>query len=128
VNWIATHHAQIVYAVGGAFAILNFIIKVLLTFRPLTDWVAIAERRPRVAALVRLLGAIGIQPIAVAQAFVDFVRGHASPGTLADARAFQVSASRPVIAPKSLRPRALDARTVDTLPPPPISTKKDIFS
>ena len=80
-------HAEIVYAIGALFTALNLAIRLALFFHPLADWVAIAQRQPRLAALVRLLDALGISPVSVLQAFVDLVRGEASKGTLASARA-----------------------------------------
>ena len=99
VAFVQSHHAQIAYSIGVMFMVANFAIKFLLYLHPLTDWVTIAEENPRVAALVRLMGALGIQPIAVLQALVDFVRGHASPGTMAFAKSFATSASAPLISP-----------------------------
>lgn len=97
-SWIAAHHAYAVEAAGGALFVINLMLKLM----PLQNWVALAERSPRIAALVRLLGGLGIQPITVLQAFIDFLRGHTSPGGAAEARAFQISASKPLIAPKTL--------------------------
>lgn len=96
--WLAAHHAQIMYGLGLLLALLNLLIKVALWAHPLTDWVALGERNPRVASLVRLLNAVGVSPVAVLQAAIDFVRGQASPGTRAFTRSFAVSASRPLLA------------------------------
>jgi len=100
--WLAAHHALVLYLVGGFFAAANLAIKVALYFHPLADWVALAEKNPRVAALARLMSAVGVQPVAVLQAIVDFVRSKASPGTLAFARSQATEASRPLIAPPDL--------------------------
>jgi hypothetical protein len=100
-------HPEVI--VGAFFGVLNAIITFLLYLNPsLANWVSIAEKSPRIASLVRLLGALGIQPIQALQAIIDFVRGHASPGTLASAKNLQVSSSRPLISPASPSP-----------PPPP---------
>jgi len=100
VMYLTVHHAQITYATGAFFVFLNGLITLLLRLNPnLSDWVTVAEKNPRVAALVRLLGALGIQPVQGLQAFIDFVRGHASPGTLASAKTLQVSSSKPVFSP-----------------------------
>lgn len=99
VAYLTEHHAQIVYTAGGLLAALNVIITLALRFRPLTDWVALAERSPRIAALVRLMGALGIQPVPALQALIDFIRGSASPGTVAAAKTLAVSSSAPLIAP-----------------------------
>ena len=97
--WLTAHHAQLAYSLGLLLALANGAIKIALWMHPLADWVVIAQKRPRIAALVRLLGALGIQPVAVLQAIVDFVRGKTSPGGVADAKAFATSASKPLIAP-----------------------------
>jgi hypothetical protein len=98
-TWLATHHAQLVYLASGALALLNAAIKLALWLHPVSDWVSIAERKPRVAALVRLMSAIGINPVSVLQSMVDLIRGQASPGTIASAKAYAVSASKPLIVP-----------------------------
>jgi len=102
--WIAAHHADFTEA---AMCVL-FVVNLMLKLMPLQNWVELAERSPRVAALVRLLGGLGIQPITVLQALIDLLRGTASPGTLAEVKAFQVSASKPLIAPPAPRPAAND--------------------
>jgi hypothetical protein len=96
VAFIALHHVQIVYLGGLTLATLNTIIQVALRLQPLADWVAVAERWPRVAALVRVLGAIGIQPIPVLQALIDLLKGTASRGTLSSAKTLAVSSSAPL--------------------------------
>lgn len=105
--WIAAHHGAIVEAGALFFLVANGAIKIALYLHPLADWVTIAERNPRVAALVRLMSAMGLSPVAILQALVDFVRGHASPGTRAFTRAFAVSASKPLISPAQPGPSYL---------------------
>lgn len=100
--WLSAHHALVLYVTGGLFALANLAIKVALYYHPLADWVTLAEQNPRVAALARLMAALGIQPVAVLQSIVDFIRSKASPGTLAFARSQATSASRPLIAPPDL--------------------------
>jgi hypothetical protein len=87
------------YALGIVAMVLNVVIKLALRAHSLEEWLAIAEKKPRVAALVRLLDALGISPISVVQSLIDLVRNTASPGTMASARAMSVSASKPLIAP-----------------------------
>jgi hypothetical protein len=101
-EFFRAHHAEIVYSAGLALAALNVAITFALRFAPLTTWVTIAEKSPRVAALVRLMGALGIQPVPVLQALIDLIRGNASPGTLASAKTLDVSSSKPLIAPPAL--------------------------
>jgi hypothetical protein len=95
------HHAQITYALATFLFILNLVIKIALWLHPIADWVALAQKRPRLAALLRLSLALGINPISVLQSIVDIVRNAASPGTVASMQAFKVSASAPLIASKS---------------------------
>jgi hypothetical protein len=64
---------------------------------------------PRMAAFIRLLGALNIQPLQSLQSVVDLVRGTASPGTVAAQKALSVQTSLPLIAPPS--------RGVSELPP-----------
>lgn len=98
-EYLKAHHAAIAYTGGGILAALNIVITYMLKIESLQDWVAVAEKNPRIAALVRLLGAVGIQPIPVLQALIDLIRGTASPGTLASAKTLAVSSSTPIIAP-----------------------------
>jgi hypothetical protein len=98
--WFAVHHADFVEVAMGVLFVVNLLLKIM----PLTDWVTLAEKSPRVAALVRLLGGLGIQPVTVLQALIDLLRGSTSPGGAAAAKAFQVSASKPLIAPPSPKP------------------------
>lgn len=97
--WYASHHAEVHEIIGLTFLLINGLVTLMLRIQPLTNWVAVAERSPRIAALVRLLGALGIQPVQILQALVDLLRGTASPGTLASAKTLQVSSSKPLIAP-----------------------------
>jgi hypothetical protein len=96
------------------FGLLNLAITIALRFHPLVQWVDIAQRRPRLAAAVRLMKALGIDPVAALQALADFVRNEASPGTKASAAAFQVQASKPLFAPAG----GIPASQVTTLSPP----------
>jgi hypothetical protein len=98
--WIAAHHADFTEA---AMCVL-FVINLMLKLMPLANWVELAEKSPRIAAFVRLLGGLGIQPVTVLQALIDLLRGTASPGTIASAKAFQVSAAKPLIAPPTPKP------------------------
>lgn len=41
------------------------------------EWEVLAEKNPRYAAFARMLRAIGLDPVKLIVAFVDFVRGHA---------------------------------------------------
>jgi len=104
-DFVAANHATIAYSVGVFLATLNMAIKLALYFHPLADWVTIAEKRPRVAALVRLLDAVGISPVTVLQAVIDLIRGEASKGAVASAKALQVSASKPLISPPVNQPK-----------------------
>jgi hypothetical protein len=104
---IKTHHSQIVYATGILLAIINLSIKLALNLHPLTDWVALAQTKPRLAALIRLSEALGINPISALQSLIDFFRKEASPGTLAAAKAIGVSAATPLIAPKGAVSKSL---------------------
>lgn len=122
-QYLAAHHAQIAYTLGGIFMVLNFTIKIALRFHPIEDWVLVAERYPRIAAIVRLLEALGISPISAIQSVIDFIRNEASPGTIAAAQALKVSASRPVIAPRGA---ALRQRVTPTDPTVVISAKPDV--
>jgi hypothetical protein len=101
IAWFVAHKHEIVYGVGAFVTALNLVITFMLRLAPLTSWVAVAERSPRVAAFVRLMGALGIQPLPVIQALIDLIRGTASPGTLASAKTLQVSSAKPLIAPAS---------------------------
>jgi hypothetical protein len=82
------------------FGLLNITIKIMLRIHPVADWVDLAERRPRLLALLRLCKAIDIDPIALVQSVIDLVRGEASKGTVASMAASGVSASKPMISPR----------------------------
>lgn len=99
IAWLTAHSTQIGYVVGAGITAMNLLIKLALWLHPVADWVAIAQRRPRLAALVRLLDALGISPISAVQAAIDLVRNEASKGTIAQAKALAVSASKPLISP-----------------------------
>ncbi len=99
VGFVTDHHGFVVEIGGALLAILNVVITMALRIEPLQDWVSVAEKSPRIAAFVRLLGASGIQPVPVLQALIDLIRGQASPGTLASAKTLQVSSSKPLISP-----------------------------
>jgi len=104
-NWIVMHHGQIVgYLVEGS-VVLNGVIQFALYLQPLSSWLAMAERRPRVAALVRLLLAVGVNPLSALQSVIDLVRNEASKGSLASAKALEVSVSRPLISPPKGSPQ-----------------------
>jgi hypothetical protein len=93
------HAAAIHLAVPIVCGALYTVIQVMLRLAPLASWVAIAEKSPRVASFVRLLGALGIQPLPALQALIDMLRGQASPGTVASAAALEVSSAKPLISP-----------------------------
>ena len=95
--FIQTHHAQIAYTVGFLIMVANVGIKLVLRIHPLAEWLIIAEKRPRLAALARLLDSLGISPISVVQSLIDFIRNESSPGTVAATKALGVSASKPLI-------------------------------
>jgi hypothetical protein len=125
-KFVRDHHAQIAYSATTALAALNLVITFALRIMPLDGWVVFAERNPRVAALVRLLGALGIMPVPVLQALLDIIRGTASPGTTAAAKALSVSSSKPVFSPptpKSDRPTPRDPMK----PPPPALIVSALF-
>lgn len=99
-NWILAHHVLLAYSSGAFFFTLNLAIKVALYFHPITDWVALAQKNPRLVSLMRLSLALGINPVSVLQSIVDLVRAEASKGTLASVKATAISASKPLISPR----------------------------
>lgn len=101
IAFYAAHHAEVHEVLALVFLLVNGLITIMLRLAPLTSWVAIAEKNPRIAAIVRLLGAVGIQPVQILQSLIDLLRGTASPGTLASAKTLQVTSSAPLIAPAS---------------------------
>ena len=95
----AANHAEIHEIAAGVLLFLNVLVTFMLRLAPLQNWLEFAEKNPRVAAFVRLLGALGIQPLSILQALLDILRGTASKGTLASAKSLQVSVASPVISP-----------------------------
>lgn len=53
------------------------IINALLRKRTVAEWEAIAEKHPRYAAFARLMRSVGLDPVKLAESFVDLVRGEA---------------------------------------------------
>jgi hypothetical protein len=100
-HWYVAHRAEVHEIIAGVLLVLNVVVTFMLRLAPLTNWVNVAEKSPRLAAVVRLLGALGIQPVQLVQALVDLLRGSVSPGTLASAKTLQISSSAPLIAPPS---------------------------
>jgi len=82
---------------ASVLAAINFLIKWMLILHPVADWVALAEKNPRLASLARLMLALGINPVSAVQALVDLLRGTASPGLKASVKSAVVSASAPLI-------------------------------
>lgn len=130
--YFAAHHAQFAEAATAALALLNFLVKIALWLHPIPDWVALAEKRPRLAALLRLSMALGVNPISVLQSLTDLVRNEASKGTKASIQAFGVSASRPLFSPPTPKSeRATLPPSPETplpSPPAPAPAKKDPLS
>jgi hypothetical protein len=88
--WIQAHEAV---TIGTVFAVVNGAIKVILWLHPIPDWVAIFERNPRVAAFVRLLAALGINPVSALQALADLLLARTSVSTRAAIHSMTVSAA-----------------------------------
>ena len=113
IAYLSAHHAQLAEAFGAGLGLVNLLIKLALWVHPVQDWVALAEKRPRLAALLRLSMALGIEPVNAIQSAIDLLRNEASKGTLASMQAFKVSASKPLISSSTKKSERV------TLPPSP---------
>ena len=59
------------------WVLLSLAINLALSKRTVAGWVAFVETYPRAASLVRLLRALGIDPIKAAEALIGIVTGRA---------------------------------------------------
>ena len=65
-------------AVVAGWLALTAIINALVGKHSPEEWERLAEENPRYAALARMLRAAGLDPVKLAEAFVDFVRGRSA--------------------------------------------------
>jgi hypothetical protein len=66
-------HTQIELWLAVAWPILTAIINAAFRFKTPDEWVAFAEARPRLAGLVRLCSAVGLDPHKAMAALKDAV-------------------------------------------------------
>jgi hypothetical protein len=92
--WFTAH--QLAAATIG-LACLNFLLKAMLWVHPVQDWVTILQTNKRTAALIRLLAALGVNPVSALQAFVDLVLARTSASAQAEIHAFTTSARTPIL-------------------------------
>lgn len=57
--------------------VLTAIVNYLLRTKTAEEWEQLAQKSPRYAAFARMLRAIGLDPVKLIQAAIDFVRGEA---------------------------------------------------
>lgn len=60
-----------------AWLIATSILNVLLRMKTPEQWVALADKRPRLHAIIRIMRAIGCDPVKLVTAVVDLVRSKA---------------------------------------------------
>lgn len=74
IAWVSNNPA-VAAAVG--WPILSAIVNMLLKQHTVDEWIAFADKNPRLAALTRLFRAAGLDPKKTLQALVAFINGKA---------------------------------------------------
>ncbi len=69
-QWIAAHPLY-------AWIALSIVINLLLRLRSTEQWVELCEKSPRIASIIRLLRAVGIDPVKALEAGIATVNGKA---------------------------------------------------
>jgi len=70
-----TENPTMAAAIG--WPILSAIVNLLLKQHTVDEWIAFADKNPRLAALTRLFRAAGLDPTKTVQALVAFINGKA---------------------------------------------------
>lgn len=75
VDWVATHPAE-------TWLVVSLVINLALRARTPEQWVALAERRPALAACLEVVRALGVDPARALRAVQLFANARAGSGAL----------------------------------------------
>ena len=66
-----TEHQAVAIAVG--LYALTAILNLLLRFKTVEQWVAFGEKYPRLQNMIRMLRAVGLDPVKLVKSILDFI-------------------------------------------------------